>query len=913
MPRRDLEGRIARVACIVWTAASLHVLLFPLEVQAQTAVGQAVPSEERRVYTTCRIDGARPVLDGRIDEAAWEAVPWTGDFTQRSPVQNVPPSQQTEFKILYDDEALYIAYRAWDTEPQLVKRQLGRRDYFPGDWVEINIDSRGDHTTAFSFTVSVSGVRGDEFVSLDGDNWDSSWDPVWEAATAVDDQGWTAEARIPFSQLRYGECAEQVWGIQVNRRIFRGEERSAWQRVPDDASGWVSRFGELRGITGLRAQRQIEIMPYVVGKAERFEEVAGDPFLDGHDEQADIGVDGKIGVTGNLVLDLTVNPDFGQVEADPAEVNLSAFETYFAEKRPFFIEGSNIFDNGVAEAITGGDFTRDNLFYSRRIGRAPQGAARPAEGETVRMPSGTTILGAAKLSGKTSGGLSIGVLESVTAEERAELDVLEGALGSGGRAHEETVEPLSNYFAVRVQQDLREGATTLGAMVTAVNRDIDEPSLEFMHSAAYAGGIDLYHAWRDRTYYVRAKAFASQVRGDEQALLRTQTSSAHYFQRPDVEHADLDSTRTSLSGHAGSFCVGRSSSGGFRFQTGLAWRSPGFEINDLGYLRHAGDINQFGWVSYRVNDPFSVFNSFQVNGNEWTNYDYEGLHTSHTLNVNFSASFKNQWGLYGNLTRTPAYKSITSLRGGPAARWPGEWERCLELGTDPRRWISLTPGIYAANGDENSYRYRETWASLTMRPSDALRFVLNPDYARMDSDLQYVTTRSFQGAARYIFGSLSQETLGIVFRADICLTPDLTIQYYGQPFISSGTFDGFRRITVPRAERYEDRFQIYETGAAPDGDIRFDAAQGAYLVDEDRDGADDYSFADPDFEVKEFNSNLVLRWEYRPGSLLYVVWSQGREQVAPDGGFDFRDDYGDLFALHPHDIFLIKVSRWFAW
>ncbi|MFH1144539.1 MAG: DUF5916 domain-containing protein [Candidatus Eisenbacteria bacterium] len=903
------RGSMRSVSHLVWaTLAAGTMGLLALPLHAQTPRG-----DERRVYTTCRVDGDRPLIDGRIDETAWERVPWAGDFTQHSPNEGAPPSQPTEFKILYDDEALYIAYRAWDTQPERIKRQLGRRDYFPGDWVEINIDSRGDHTTAFSFTASVSGVRGDEFVSLDGRNWDPNWDPVWESAAAVDDKGWTAEVRIPFSQLRYGGQENQVWGIQVQRRIFREEERSVWQFIAQDASGWVSHFGELRGITGIHAQRQIELMPYAVARAERFQEVAGDPFLDGHDEQVDVGLDGKIGVTGNLVLDLTINPDFGQVEADPSEVNLSAFETYFSEKRPFFIEGSNIFDNGLAEAITGGSFTRDNLFYSRRIGRAPQGDVELDDGETARLPTGTTILGAAKLSGKTSRGLSIGVLESVTAEEQAEIDGLEGSGVSESSGRRDTVEPLSNYFVGRVQQDLREGATTLGAMLTAVNRRIEDPQLDFLHSAAYVGGLDFYHAWHERTYYLIAKGFASHIRGDEQALLRTQTSSAHYYQRPDAEHVELDTMRTSLSGHAGSVRVGRTSNGPIRFESGIAWRSPGFEINDLGYLRHADEINQFTWAGYRINDPFSIFNNLAVNGNQWINYDYDGMHTSHSFNVNSNATFKNQWSVYAGLTRTPEHLSTTQLRGGPASRWPGEWEVSANFSTDHRCWVSLAPGIYTSSGDAGSHRYREGWVSLSLRPSDALRFELRPDYAWVDSDVQYVSEESFAGEARYILGNIRQETLGITFRADVCLTSDLTIQYYGQPFVSVGNYRDFRRITDPRAPRYEDRFHLLEAGGAPGSEIRFDAAEGAYIVDENRDGTDDYAFGDPDFKYKAFNSNLVVRWEYRAGSLLYLVWSQGREESIADGGFAFRDDFDELFRVHPHNIFLIKVSRWFAW
>jgi hypothetical protein len=879
---------------------------------AATAPSDSAKAIPCRHYTTCRIEGERPVLDGKIDEPVWNTVEWAGDFTQHSPREGEPPSQQTEFKIVYDDEALYVGYRAWDTEPGRIRRELARRDYFPGDWVEINIDSRGDHTTGFSFTTSVSGVRGDEFISLDGRSWNSNWDPVWQVQTAVDDRGWTAEIRIPFSQLRYSEQEEQVWGIQVTRRIFREEERSNWQFIPQDAPGWVSQFGKLHGLRGLRAQRQVEIMPYAVAQAEHFKEVPGDPFQDGGREDADLGLDAKVGVTGNLVLDLTLNPDFGQVEADPSEVNLSAFETYFSEKRPFFIEGGNIFDNEIADAITGGNFTRDNLFYSRRIGRAPHGYPAVGDSEAVEVPSGTTILGAAKLSGKTSRGLSLGILESLTAEERARVARMDLADWRDGE-REETVEPQTNYFAGRVQQDLREGATILGAMVTAVNRRIEEPQLEFLHRAAYSGGVDLYHAWHDRTYYLNARGYFSNVRGDEAALYRTQTSSGHYYQRPDADHIELDSTRTSLSGHAGSLRVGRASNGRIRFESGVAWRSPGFEINDLGYMRHADEINQFTWAGYYIEKPFWIFNRFSLNTNQWVNWDYAGEHTSTMFNANSNVEFKNRWALDWGITRTLDFVSFTNLRGGPSSKWPGELEGYVEIHSDPRRWASGEIGAYRAGGDEGSYVYREGWLGLTLKPTRALRFTLVPDYMWMDSNVQYVTQKSYGDAARYIFAHILQETASLTLRADFCLAPDLTIQYYAQPFISVGQYEDFRRITAPRADDYADRFHAYEEGSAPGSEIRFDAAESAYIVDEDQDGVDDYQFGDPDFKYKAFHSNLVVRWEYRAGSVLYLVWSQGREANIPDGEFSFRRDFDELFDVYPHDIFLIKVSRWFAW
>ncbi|MCK4415166.1 MAG: carbohydrate binding family 9 domain-containing protein [Candidatus Eisenbacteria sp.] len=896
---RTLPGLAAVLGLIVGLGSTLA--LSPIAGWAST------PAEHpQRVYTTQHIDAESLILDGRPDEPAWERVPWSGDFVQRSPYEGEPPSQATEFKVLYDDEALYIAYRAWDQKPDRIENQLARRDYFPGDWVEINIESRGDYCTAFSFTSSVSGVRGDEFISLDGRSWDTNWDPIWESHTAFDDQGWTAEVRIPLSQLRYSGAEEQVWGIQVTRRLFRHEERSVWQFIAQDAPGWVSRFGELRGLRGLRSQRPIELLPYVVARAERFAAEQGNPFLDGRAEDVDAGLDGKLGLTGNLVLDFTVNPDFGQVEADPAEINLSAFETYFSERRPFFIEGSNIFRNRLADAITGGRFRLDNLFYSRRIGRPPQGYPDTGAGEAVDLPHSTTILGAAKLSGKTSHGLSLGILESVTAEERARID------GAGSR-REETVEPLTNYFVGRVQQDYRRGATQIGAMLTAVNRNADGKTITFLHRAAYAGGLDLHHQWHDRTHYVLAKGFFSHVRGEPSAIEQTQSSSAHCFQRPDADHVSLDTTRTSLTGHAGSLRLGRRGNGRIRFETGLAWRSPEFEINDLGYMRGADEINQFTWAGYYVDDPLWLFHSFAFNTNQWVNWDFGGGHTSNSFNANTNMTFKNRWSVHAGITRTPDYVSNTSLRGGPSSRWPGDIDLNIQLNSDRRKKISIGLGTYAGIADENAYATHEGWAEVTYRPANAVRLSLNPSYTKTDTDVQYVTEESYGDEARYIFAHMVRETAALTLRIDYCITPNLTVQYYGQPYITASTYDAFRRITDPRAARYTDRFHIFAAGDGPEAEVSYEPDEDAYGVDEDRDGVEDYSFDNPDFNYKEFNSNLVVRWEYWPGSLLYVVWSQGRVGVTGAGDFMLRGDTQDLFDIHPHNVFLIKVSRWFTW
>ncbi len=853
----------------------------------------------RRIYLGQRVAGEAPVLDGRLDDPIWDTAEWTGDFVQNEPTEGEPPSQQTRFKVVYDDDAIYFAFRL-DDDPELVSRQLARRDRFPGDWIEVNIDSYFDHRTAFSFTLSCSGTQSDELISNDGDRWDSNWNPVWNGAAQLDAEGWTAEMRIPLSQLRFSAADEQTWGLQVNRRVYRLEERSNWQRIPKDVSGWVSNFGELRGLKNLRPKRRIELVPYAVAAAESFPAEAGNPFRDGSASDVDGGIDGKIGVTNNLTIDFTVNPDFGQVEADPSEVNLTAFETFFDEKRPFFIEGNDIFELRLAPAITGGPFARDRLFYSRRIGRPPSLEPDVPDGAFVDSPANSTILGALKLSGKTAGGLSIGILESVTAEETAAID-------DSGERDRRTVEPLTSYFVGRLRQDFRKGDTQIGGMVTAVNRKLDDETFDDLLGEAYAGGLDLSHYFHKRDYRFEASAFASQLSGSRQSILEAQESSARYYQRPDNDYVTLDPSRTSLSGHAGSLRLSRTSNHKLVFQTGVAWRSPGFEINDLGFMRAADGINQFTWVAYQRRNPIKIFDRFAINGNQWLDWDYGGNYLGSRFNVNSNARFRNKYGAGFGITRRQEQISNTQLRGGPSSRWPGSWSYRVWIDTDRRKKLSGSLGTWEFKGDSGSEDTREIWGAVIWRPSDAIRLSLSPTFNRGQRQMQYIGTEASGDDDRFVFGTIDQETTVLNLRLDYSITPDLTVQLYASPFVSTGRYSRFKRIADPRAAAYRDRFSIFG-----DQQIVHDPEGDVFEVDENQDGTVDYSFDDPDFDVRELNSNLVIRWEYRPGSAIFLVWSQVRDESALAGDLEFREQLDRLFSAPSHDVVLLKVSKWFS-
>ncbi len=847
-----------------------------------------------KTYTTQRLNPAPPIIDGRLSDTAWGQVPWGDNFTQKAPYEGKKPSEQTRFKIMYDDKNLYVGIRAYDTKADKISRISSRRDDREGDWVEVILDSYFDRRTGFAFSVTAAGVKQDMLVSGDGDNWDDSWDPVWHVKTAVDDEGWTAEMCIPFSQLRFAGNDQQTWGLHVARHLYRKQELVEWNVIPRKAAGWVSLFGRLQGVEGIETKRRIELMPYTVAQHNRYPSEEGNPFADGVGSRVTLGLDGKMGLGSNLTLDFTVNPDFGQVEADPSQLNLSAFEVFFDEKRPFFIEGRNILSFGLNRG--NGNHSMDNLFYSRRIGRAPHHYPDLEEGEYVDIPDNTTILAALKLTGKTRGGFSIGILNSITARESANIDLL-------GQQRGEVVEPLTNYFALRVQKDFNRGKTIIGGMVTSVLRDLSkDPQLNFLHRAAYSGGLDIYHSWKNRQWYVTLSSVFSHVRGDSEAILQTQQSSRRYYQRPDADYVNLDPNRTSLSGHGGSLAFGKSGGGRLRFSTGLTWRSPGLELNDIGFLRSADRLWQHVWASYRITEPFAIFRSLNFSFNQGLWWTYGGDYMDGRINAGAHARFKNYWGVSTGVRRSMREVSITELRGGPSLKMPGGWNRWIELRSDSRKKLQFEVGASLNTGDHGSQKRQRYWTGIVFQPLGALRLSLSPGYTDIKNQLQYVTTLESGGDTRYVFASIHRKTLSLSMRLNYSITPDLSIQFYGQPYISTGQYDRFKYITDPRAGSYEDRFHLY------DGEeIRYNTADEAYQIAEA--GGHEYSFDAPDFKFLEFRFNLVLRWEYAAGSTLYVVWSQGRsEYLTGDTDFSFSRGFSDLMNSKPNNVFLVKFT-----
>ena len=868
---------------------------------AATAPNSTQNSIPKKTAVASRLSLHPPAIDGRLNDPAWQDGEWFSDFIQFDPVEGQPPSEPTAFKIAYDDSHLYLAIRCYDSQPGSIERRLSRRDSLSGDYVLVFIDSLYDQRTSYCFAVNAAGVKADQLLFNDGfdeNTVDISWDPIWEVKATVDDKGWSAEMKIPFSQLRFGRKQEYVWGLQVMRQYFRKNEVSLWQRILKTAPGWTSQFGELRGVTTIKPPRQIEMLPYTVGSLRSYPRQDGNPLATGHDNRLFGGLDGKVGLTHDLTVNFTLNPDFGQVEADPSVINLTAYETYFEEKRPFFVEGRNITDF----TITGGDgdFSFDNLFYSRRLGREPQ--IYPETSGYYRLPQSTTILGALKLSGKTKNGWSIGLVEVLTDKEEASI-----YLPESGTYDQSVAEPLANYLTFRLAKDYRQGATVVGVMVTGVNRQLDDETDNLLHRSAYSGGFDLYHSWKDRQYYVSLKAVGSGVHGTPEAIRLTQESPVHYFQRPDADYLTYDPDRAALYGHGGSIDFGRVGGSDLLFSTGFTWRSPGLELNDAGYLRAADSSMQYFWAGYRIHKPFSIFRNLHLNLNQWTGWNFGGEKTFAGGNINGWAEFKNYWTFNFGLNRQFTGLSTSALRGGPLLRnapGVGVWG---SFQTDMRRKLRLS--VYgdwtkAFNGDRLIYSFGP---KITYVPASAFNLSLEPDYSYFRNELQYVNTVVATGGGggtkKYIVGKIDQKTISLTVRFNLSLTPDLSVQFYGMPFISAGKYDRFKLITEPRAKDWEDRYELF-------GESQLEYLEGEeiYLVDENGDGVNDYSFANPDFNFLQFRANLVLRWEYRPGCTLFLVWSQGRTEAARNGLMDFNRDIDRLFSSHPDNVFLIKLS-----
>ena len=871
----------------------MRICFFPLSVAVGgelvgDTIHAMVPKKAMRIYTTERLSTPKPVIDGTLDDACWKTGNWAGDFVQWIPNEGAKPTFPTFVKILYDDKNLYVAIRSVDKEPEKISRKAGRRDEFTGDMAGITFDSYHDHRTGFEFDMTAGRQKMDAILPNSGIG-DLNWNAVWLGKVAYEDSAWTQEMQIPLNQLRYSNQNEQVWGLHVWRWIDRLQEESDWEPQSSTGPGMLYLFGELRGIKGLKKAQRIELMPYALGEFKTFRKEPGNPFANsGHRLLGNMGLDAKIGVGSNFTIDMTVNPDFGQVESDPSVMNLTAFETFYEEKRPFFMEGRSIFNFDMDDA---------SVFYSRRIGHSPSFQPVLKDQEFIKAPDKTTILSAVKFSGKTANGLSVGALQSFTANEKATINS-----PSGDR--KVSVEPFTSYAVARVQQDFNQSNTMFGGILTSTNRSLNNPDLYNLNKGAYTGGVDLMHYWNEKEYFIEAKVIGSEIQGKPEAIRDLQLSSARYYQRPDAGHIGYDSTLTTLSGYGGKLKIGKGSKGLWKYSTEVGWRSPGLDLNDIGYLQTADLIRQKNILSYFINKPASVFRTYFIGLVQDNNWDFNGNYLSSDGALTISADFKNRWGIANTLKYKNETLDTRILRGGNAMLVPSNWMETFSLWSDHSKKVTMNLSTTTSFSGEHSYNFNEYTAGVSVRPVNTLLLSMNIDYSQKMDKLQYVDSEIFRSANRYILGQLNQETLGLTFRVDYNITPEISLQYYGSPFATQGTYTDFKVVTKARDSDFHNRFRIIQNPVLSNG--------YEYFADENSDGVVDYSFKKPDFNFNQFRSNMVFRWEYRPGSQIFLVWSNERTDWLNPGNEPLRNAATRLMNAAPNNIFLIKFNYWFS-
>jgi hypothetical protein len=859
-----------------------------------------------------RITGTAPTIDGRLDEAVWRSAPVATDFVQQRPDPGAPATERTEARVLYDDDAVYIGMWLYTDDPSGIATAIARRDYTGySDWAQVMIDSHHDRRTAFRFAVNPSGVQKDALEYDDGHGEDVSWDAVWQAAAHTDSAGWTAEFRIPLSQLRFttrshgpdGSAAPaQTWGIDFLRDIARLNERDYWAPLPADGSRMVSVFGDLTGLASLSAPRRLEVLPYTLASVTNAPAIENDPFFHQNDLDTKLGADLKYGLTGDLTLTATVNPDFGQVEADPSVVNLTAFETFFPEKRPFFVEGSDLFEFDIGFPFNGPSFNfgNDQPFYSRRVGRAPQGGV-PDSAVYVDAPEASTILGAVKLSGKTARGWTLGFMDALTKRERADYT------GPAGERLTAPIEPLTNYAVARVKKDFRQGESSVGGIFTAADRSIHGSALSFLPAHSYTAGLDGLHRFGGGNYQLNASALGSYVRGDQSAISLLQTSAGHYYQRPDASYIDFDPERTSLGGFAASADVEKIAGGHWRWELAGHARSPGFDMNDVGFEQSTDWLLEGALLQYVDFQPGKHVRNWDLYAQHIAGWSFGGERRTTSLGVGGDITLLDNWGGYFNATHQFSALSTDALRGGPALVTPAYDALSFGINSDTRKPVNVQLSGSVEYESETARRAFYIEPDLSIRPSGRFEFTVGPYVQWNRNPWQYVAQLPALGSTRYLFGRIDQTTTALTLRARYSLTPTLSFEFYGEPFISAGDYSEFKDVADPRAERFDDRFHTFTPS-----ELSYDGSTRAYGVDLDADGASDLHFADPDFNIKQFRSTAVVRWEYRPGSTLFVVWSQGRTQFSPTGVFELGHDARELFDAPATNVFLVKFNYWLS-
>ncbi|MDQ2670721.1 MAG: carbohydrate binding family 9 domain-containing protein, partial [Gemmatimonadota bacterium] len=832
-----------------------------------------------------------PEIDGRLDDAAWQSAVWTSGFVQKDPAEGAPAQTATEVAFMYDEEALYVAARMTSLGPDDIDALVSRRDNSGrSERIVFSFDSYHDRRTAYSFGITASGVRFDYYHGSDNEyNRDYSWDPVWEAKVETGSAGWTAELRIPFSQFRFNPTDVQVWGLNMNRYIPSRNEDDYWVLVPKNATGWSSRMAELTGIRGVRPSRRIEVTPYVATSSRiTGDGDLGNPFDDGSNLEARAGGDFKMGLGPNLTLDATVNPDFGQVEADPAEVNLSAVETVFSERRPFFTEGSQLLQGNGPQ-----------YFYSRRIGGPPRGNVDGAF-DFVDRPQAATILGAAKITGRLPSGLSVGGLAAVTDREDAQTFRIDG-----GVRERIQIAPVTGFGVLRLQQEFGRSASTVGISATGLRRDVEAgtPLGNLLVRDAYAGGVDWTLRFGNGDYILGGSAGLSHVAGDAAAIALVQQSSAHYLQRPDQDHVSFDPTRTALTGYMGGLFFEKNSGRHWLYSAELFAESPLFEINDVGRIGTADDIDGFASLRYRENQPSGPFQNYQLAMYGFSGWNFGGILQNQGVDFEANATLRNFWQAGASVEIFPGTLSDNLTRGGPLMRDTDDWNVNFNVQSPFSSVLQLQLNALFLR-EELDGRLTRLQGTIGVRPNGRWQLEVSPSIEWAENPRQYVATRDGGPAAtyggRYVFARIERRTVAAQVRFSYAFTPDLTLELYGEPFAASGEYSELGELAAARTND----LRTYGT----DGTTITRTSDFTYEITDAGNGQT-FEIPRPDFRVLSFRSNAVVRWEWRPGSTFFLVWQQDRSGFEPGGRIGGGSLWDAVRSAGDHFLAL-KVSYW---
>ncbi|NWF51238.1 MAG: carbohydrate binding family 9 domain-containing protein [Ignavibacteriaceae bacterium] len=838
------------------------------------------------------------IIDGKLSENIWKRSTSVPEFIQRDPHEGLTATEKTEVIIAYDDNALYIAARLHDSSPDSIIARLARKDdYVKSDRFLVFLDPYHDKRSGYFFTLNAAGSLSDGV--LFNDDWDDdSWDGIWEGKAAIDENGWTAEIKIPFSQLRFELKEENIWGINLIREIARKNERDCLVFIPKNESGFVSRFAELYGVQKINPPGNVEVLPYINARGEFIPPIDNDPFNDGSEYFTSYGADLKVGLGSNLTLNATINPDFGQVEIDPAVINLSDVETFYQEKRPFFIEGSNIFNFGVGGANNywGFNWGSPDFFYSRRIGRAPQGSLPDAD--FVNYPDGTHILGAAKLTGKIGESWNIGTIQAVTRREFVDFKL-------DNFTSEAEIEPLTYYGVIRGQKEFNSGDAGLGFISTSTSRFFEDPVLkDQLNKNAFTGGFD---GWifldSSNTWVLTGWLGLSHIIGTSQRIISVQRNPLHYFQRPDSKNLSIDSTANSLTGFAGRFYLNKQK-GNFFFNSAFGFLSPKFDLNDIGFQWRSDLINAHIGGGYRWTEPTDFYQFLQLGGAVYRSYNFDGMITGNGIFHFGFFQFLDYSSLNWNLSYNSEVVNTRRTRGGPITLTPSGYQADVFYNSDERKEIVFNTGIYTYQSKFSRTVGLE--AGFELHPLSNISFSIMPAIEKNFESTQWVGSYKDILAEntfgrRYVFAELRQTTLSANIRLNWTFTPTLSLQLYVQPLISSGDYSNYKELKRPGSYEY----LVYGFDGSTFDDEKF-------IADPDGNGpAPEIEIGNRDFNFKSLRGNAVLRWEYVPGSVLYFVWTQNRADFEDNGEFQVNRSLSRLWDTAPENIFMVKLTYWF--